>query len=80
MFSKTITINWVDRKGRERDCDVDVKFEIRPGGYQDAEDEIRITSSRLVSECDLDQWDLDEMIYEALEDHVRENYELYMEE
>lgn len=80
MPSTTLTLNWIDRKGRDCDCDIEVEFTIWPGGFQDAEDDIRITSTRTVGECDLEQWTIDEMLYDALEEHVRENYDDYMEE
>ena len=55
----TVTIAWEGERGHELDCDFNVTYEL------DATGDLRILSSQLLGPCDLGDYELDELIWEA---------------
>ena len=67
-LSTTVTLSWVNRRGCDRDCEVNVDYTFDGG------DDLRIKASEIVGDCDLGEWAFDELLWEAVMDRAVEAY------
>ncbi len=67
LFS-TVNVGWVDDRGRERDCDVEVD-------YTFDSDELKITGTSLIgSASGIGEYEFDELVWEAVNAVADEAY------
>ena len=70
----TVNIKWVNHKGCDRDCDVEVEYDF------DGDDHLEIIKARTVGSCDLSSWEFDEAVHEAVADEAPEAFAEWLAE
>lgn len=73
-LSATVLIAFEDRRGNDCDCEVNVTYKYDGAG------ELQIMSSEPLSPCNISDWELDELIYEAALDHAIDAYPEWLAE
>lgn len=66
--SATVLIYFVDRRGRECDCEVNVDYTFDG-------DNLRLISSELLGPADIGSWELNQLIWDAAFEHALDNYD-----
>ena len=67
-FSTTVIIAFEDTRGYDCDCEVNVDYTF------DGDDDLRIIRSECLSDCDISDCELDELIWEATMDKAIDAY------
>ena len=73
-FSTTVIIAFTDTRGRDCDCEVNVDYSF------DGDDDLRILHADCLTECDIGDYELDELIWEATMDKAIDAYPEWLAE
>ena len=72
-LESTVNVSWEDRKGCDRDCDVEVKY------TYDGADDLRILSGSCIGDdSSIGQWEFDELLHEAVLEVAGDAYDTWL--
>jgi hypothetical protein len=70
-LNTTVTIHWINHRGCERDCDVEVS-------YTYDRDDLRIVETRTLGDCPLSDGEFDELVWEAVSENANAEYDEWL--